>query len=157
MLLAFNANAQKPELISQYGNWSSFYYNNGSQKVCFITSKPFLEEGKYTSRGDVSINITSRPQEGSFDVFNINGGYQYKHGSDVTLKIGTTTITRIFTDKDKAWSFNSKTDKEIIDAFSRGTKILVNAINSDDVETKDTYSLDGFNEAYKSMQAKCGK
>ncbi len=157
MLVAFNANAARSELVSEFDKWQFFYYNDGSEKVCFITTKPLLEEGKYTSRGDVFMTITSRPNDESFDVFSINGGYQYKNGEKITLKIGNTTIDKIFADKDKAWSFESETDKEIIAAMKRGSKAILDAVNAQGIATKDTYSLDGFSAAYRAMSSRCRK
>jgi invasion protein IalB len=101
--------------------------------------------------------VTHRPAEKSFDVVNFVAGYTYKNGSQVVVKIGKDTFTRLFTDGDKAWAIDDKADKELVAAMKRGQRMIVDGVSSKGTATKDTYSLKGFSGAYKAISSKCKK
>ena len=86
---------------------------------------------------------------------NFVAGYNYKNGSPVEVKIGTTTINDIFTEGDKAWTLNGTIDKELVDAMKRGQRMIVKGVSDKGTATKDTYSLNGFMSAYRAINAKC--
>ena len=148
---------EAPRLIGEYGDWVAYTYKENGKNVCYMASTPRRDEGKYTRRGDIYAVVTHRPGENSFDVFNLVAGYTYKQGSKVTVKIGTQTISDIYTDGDKAWAVNETADKELVDAMKKGQRMIVRGVSSKGTETKDTYSLSGFMSAYKAINAKCGR
>jgi hypothetical protein len=150
----FNANAAEQKLIGEYGDWFAYYYRDNAGPVCYIASTPKKDEGKYTKRGDIYIVVTHRPNEKSYDVVNINAGYNYKPSSETELKIGTQTF-KLFVSEDKAWATSTKDDKAIVAAMKRGSRMIVNGTSSKGTKTKDTYSLNGFTSAYKAISNKC--
>lgn len=144
-----------PTLIGEFNDWSAFFYKEGNNLVCYMASTPKKSEGKYTTRGDVFAVVTHRPGDKSFDVVNFVAGYTFQSGANVVVKIGKTTISSLFVDKDKAWAINEKTDKELVAAMRAGERMIVDGVSSRGTTTKDTYSLTGFNAAYKAISAKC--
>ncbi len=122
-----------------------------------MASSPQKDEGKYTQRGDIYVVITHRPAEKSFDVVNFVAGYVYKRDAKVVVKIGKTTIDKMFVDKDKAWAVSEKVDRELVEAMKKGERMIVTGESSKGTATKDTYSLSGFSAAYKAISAKCRK
>lgn len=157
LFVCFSASAQAaaPELIGEYNDWSAYFYKDGKNLVCYMASSPKKDEGKYSSRGSIYAVITHRPTDKSFDVVNFVAGYTYKPGANVVVKIGKTTINRMFVDKDKAWAINEKVDKELVEAMKKGERMIVDGESSKGTPTKDTYSLSGFGAAYKAISAKC--
>lgn len=153
--LSASASAEAPKLLGEYNDWSAFYYQDGKKFVCYMASSPQKDEGKYSQRGDIYVVITHRPGEKSFDVVNFVAGYTYKPDAKVTVKIGKTTIDKMFVDKDKAWAVSENIDKELVDAMKKGERMIVSGESSKGTETKDTYSLSGFASAYKAISAKC--
>lgn len=151
------ANAGTPKLLGEYNDWSAFYYQDGKNVVCYMASSPQKDEGKYTQRGDIYVVITNRPAEKSFDVVNFVAGYTYKRDAKVVVKIGKTTIDKMFVDNDKAWAVSEKTDKELVAAMKKGERMIVTGESSRGTATKDTYSLSGFTAAYRAISAKCKK
>ncbi len=149
------AAAAAPKLIGEYDDWVAYYYQDAGGKVCYMASTPKKDEGKYTKRGDIYAVVTHRPNEKSFDVVNINAGYTFKPESKVTVKIGGKTFDKLFTSGDKAWAVNDKTDKEIVAAMKKGSRMIVHGTSSKGTATKDTYSLAGFSQAYKAISNKC--
>ena len=148
---------QGPQLIGEYRDWVAYYADDSQGRICYIASTPKKDEGKYTKRGDIYVVVTHRPAEHSFDVVNFVAGYNYKPGAKVQVKIGTQTISDIFTDGDKAWAVNESADQELVDAMKKGQRMIVRGVSSKGTETKDTYSLSGFMSAYKAINAKCGR
>ncbi len=151
------AQANTPKLLGEYNDWSAYYYGSGKNIVCYMASTPTKDEGKYSKRGDIYVVITHRPAEKTFDVVNFVAGYDYHKDADVTIKIGKTTISNMFVDGDKAWAINEATDKTLVDAMKKGSKMYVSGKSSRGTQTKDTYSLSGFSAAYQTISAKCRK
>ncbi len=149
------AQAAAPQMIGEYDDWVAYYYRDSAGPVCYMASTPKKDEGKYAKRGDIYAVITHRPNEKSFDVLNIDAGYNYKPGSKVIIKIGTKTFDRLFTSEDKAWAVNDKVDKEIVAEMKRGSRMVVHGTSSRGTQTKDTYSLAGFSSAYRAITNKC--
>ena len=150
-----SALAAAPQVLGEYGDWVAYYYRDSAGPVCYMASTPKKDEGKYTKRGDIYAVVTHRPNEKSFDVVNFNAGYNYKSGAKVTVKIGAQTFENLFTSGDKAWTTSEKTDKEIVAAMKRGSRMVVHGTSSRGTKTKDTYSLSGFSSAYRAISNKC--
>lgn len=150
-----NVFASAPKVLGEYGDWIAYYYRDSAGAVCYMASTPKKDEGKYNRRGDIYAVVTHRPDENSFNVVNFNAGYEYKKGAKVEVKIGAKTFDKIFTSGDKAWPTNEKTDKEMVDAMKRGSRMVVYGTSSRGTKTKDTYSLSGFANAYRAISNKC--
>ncbi len=149
--------AATQQMIGEYDDWVAYYHKDAGGIVCYMASTPKRDEGKYTKRGDIYAVVTHRPGEKSFDVVNFVAGYTFKPGSKVTVKIGKTTINRLFTNEDKAWAVSDKVDKELVTAMKKGERMIVHGVSSKGTNTKDTYSLAGFTSAYKAISSKCNK
>lgn len=151
------AQAKAPEIIGDYNDWSAYFIEDSGGKTCYMASAPKSDEGKYTQRGNIYAVVTHRPKDKTFDVVNFNAGYTYKQDAPITVKIGKNTINKLFADGDKAWAVNDSVDKELVALMRRGDRMIVHGTSSKGTATKDTYSLKGFNAAYKAISMKCGK
>ena len=149
--------ANLPQTLGEYGDWTAFYYKEKTGSVCYMASAPIKDEGKYTKRGDIFMVVTHRPQEKSFDVVNINAGYTYKEKSKVKIQIGTKTFDKLFTSGSTAWTIDNSVDVALIKEMKRGSRMIVTGTSSRGTQTKDTYSLKGFNKAYMAISKKCNK
>lgn len=152
---AFFAQADAPQTIGEYNDWSALFYREGKNIVCYMASTPQKSEGKYTQRGNVYMVITHRPADKTYDVVNFVAGYTYKNSAPVTIKIGKETITDLFVDGDKAWAMNASADKKLVEAMKKGEHLFIEGTSSKGTLTKDTYSLKGFTAAYRAISSKC--
>ncbi len=152
-LVATETSAQT--VIGNFGDWTVFKDSTGKNRVCYIVSEPKKETGKYKSRGDTYIMLTSRPAEKSRDVFELRAGYSYKKASEVAVRISNRVFT-LFTDGGTAWAYDSKVDRALARAMIGGRDMLVTGYSSRGNKTVDTYSLTGFTAAYKAMNKACG-
>ncbi len=144
-----------PTELGTYGDWTAYSYKEGKNLVCYIASTPKKDEGNYKKRGDIYAVVTHRPTDKTYDVVNFVAGYDYKKGSEVVVKIGTTTFHNLFTNGDNAWAPDVSTDKKLVQEMKRGQRMIVEGISSRGTKTKDTYSLTGFTNAYRAISAKC--
>ncbi len=156
-LFSATAQASAPQVLGEYGDWIAYYYQDKGGVVCYMASTPKKDEGKYTKRGDIYTVITHRPAEKSYDVVNINAGYTYKPNSKVVVKIGNKSYNRLFIDGDKAWAIDESADKELVSAMKRGSRMIITGTSNKGTDTKDTYSLSGFSQAYLAISKKCKK
>lgn len=151
------ANAETPKVLGEYGDWTAWTYNEGKNLICYMSSTPKKDEGKYTKRGDIYAVVTNRPAENAFDEVSFVAGYTFKPQAAFTIKIGNQLFNKTFTEGDKAWTVSSDEDKKLITAMKRGDRMLVEGVSSRGTMTKDTYSLKGFSSAYQAISSKCKK
>lgn len=144
-----------PTEIGEFKDWTAYSYNEGKNLVCYMASTPKKDEGNYKTRGDIYAIVTHRPADKSFNVVNFVSGYPFKKGTNVVVKIGTTSFNNLFTNEDSAWAPDDLTDKRLVEAMKRGERMIVEGISSRGTKTKDTYSLAGFSDAYKAISVKC--
>ena len=152
---AASAKAEQPKVLGEYGDWTAWTYNEGGNLICYMSSTPKKDEGKYTKRGDIYVIITHRPSEKAFDEVSFVAGYTFKSGAPLVIKIGNQTFRNTFTEGDKAWMVSNTEDKNVIASMKRGSRMLVEGTSSRGTATKDTYSLKGFTSAYNAISAKC--
>ena len=157
LFFSINVQAASPQVLGEYGDWTAYHYRDGRGSVCYMVSKPKKDEGKYNKRGEIYAVVTHRPGDKTFDVVNFDAGYPFKSGAPFSVKIGHNTITSFFTDGEKAWTIDDKTDKQMVALMKAGERMIVDGVSSKGTKTKDTYSLTGFTGAYKAISAKCKK
>lgn len=149
--------AEQPKMLGEYGDWTAWTYNDRGNLICYMSSTPKKDEGKYSRRGDIYTVITHRPAEKAFDEVSFIAGYTYNPKAALTIKIGNQTFKNTFTEGDKGWMINSDEDRKLITAMKRGDRMIVDGQSSRGTATKDTYSLKGFTTAYQTISAKCQK
>ncbi len=153
---ALNA-AETPKVLGEYGDWTAWTYGSGNNMICYISSTPKKDEGKYKKRGDIYTVVTHRPAEKSYDEVSFVAGYTFKPQAAFTVKVGSQLFNKTFTEGDKAWTTTAEEDKKLISAMKRGDKMVVDGVSARGTTTKDTYSLKGFSSAYQAISSKCKK
>jgi len=150
----FSARAQNTGLIDIFGNWSAFAVKQEGKSVCYLGSEPLKSAGTYSKRGDVLFLVTHRPADKAIGVINFQTGYAFKTGTDAKLIIGEVTYS-LFIDGEDAWALDSKTDKAIVQAMIKGSKMVLKGTSARGTQTTDTFSLKGFTAAYKAASKAC--
>lgn len=154
-LLPLSAHAGEPRLIGTFGEWSSYVYNDGDSKVCFMSSQPVKSEGKYATRGDVFALVTHRPKDGTKNVFSFVAGYDFKPeaGAKVTIDKDTALL---FTQGDTAWAPDAQNDEKIAKLIRSGSSMVIEGTSAKGTSTKDTFSLKGSGAAHDLIDKECG-
>ena len=146
--------AQEVSKLSQHGQWTAYSYTDDSGPVCYMVSEPRSARGKYTRRGDIFALVTHRPKDNATDVVSIVAGYPYKDNSDVNIRIGS-NIFSLFTHGERAWNRDEESDKKMVRAMIKGTTMEVKGTSSRGTLTTDSYSLNGFTAAHRTITKKC--
>jgi invasion protein IalB len=149
------AQAQGIEPVGNFGDWSAFQFSEDGNPACYMSSEPTRASGDYTRRGDVFAIVTHRPAEKRIGEVSIIAGYSYKKDSAVEIAIGTQAF-EMFTQDDGAWALSSESDKKLIQAMKKGSRMVVKGTSSRGTVTTDTYSLKGFTKSYRAIGKACG-
>lgn len=148
------AAAQEPQTIGRNNDWIAYTYQSGGKTVCYMASTPLKAEGNYSKRGHIYALVTHHPDADSRGEFSIVTGYTYKPDSEVQVKIGSQSYS-LFTDNDRAWAPDAKTDASIVRAMIKGARMVVTGVSARGTKTTDTYSLRGFTATKKLIDGKC--
>lgn len=154
---ASGALAAEPKVLGSFKDWNAFAFDEGGQKVCYMSSQPRKKEPAAAKRGDIYVLVTHRPGEKSYDVVSFIVGYPFKKESEATVDLGGKTI-KLFTDGETAWARDADTDKALVVGMkdAKAKPMVMKGQSSRGTRTTDTYSLDGMAEAYNAINTACG-
>ncbi len=147
--------AESPVLLGTFGDWKAYRFHDGRGQVCFMSSQPQKQEGKFTKRGEVFLFVTHSAADGTKDVVSVSAGYPYKENVDVTLKANGRSFA-LFTQGETAWAREKSADAAISEAIRKGATLTVKGTSKRGTLTTDTYSLKGSGDAYKAISKECG-
>ena len=141
--------------MDSFKDWSVFRDDSGASRVCYMSSVPKKLRGDYdrNNRGETRVFVT---HFGSADrnVVSVLAGYKYQKQSDVVLNIDGKDIS-LFTQDNRAYSFNASDDNTLVTRMKRGNKLIVTGISSRGNKTIDEYSLSGFTKAKALLDKLC--
>lgn len=146
-----------PKQVKQIGifdDWTAYVYETKKDKVCYVASSPFKSAGEYMRRGDPFLMVSHRPKEENFDVLTIVAGYMYMPRSEAVFRVGKIKVN-LFTHEDTAWAKNLRTDREIAEEMNKSVRATLRGTSIENVETYDTFSLKGFNNAMDAINRLC--
>ena len=143
------------ETLGVFGDWTTFKTTEGGKDICYIGSEPTKSEGDYTNRGDTFLLVTHRPAINELNVVSVRAGYKYKDNSDVNVTIDNANHT-MFALGEMAWARDGEIDRKLVIAMRKGMKMIIRGTSWRGTVTTDTYSLKGFNKAYKASLTACG-
>jgi hypothetical protein len=152
--LGTGADAADPRLLGTFKDWNAFAFEEGGNKVCYISSQPKKKEPENVRRGDIYVLVTHRPADKSLDVVSLIVGYPFKKDSEASVDVDGKGF-KLFTDGETAWARDAETDKALAAAMRAGKAMVVKGTSSRGTKTTDTYSLDGVTQAYEAINAAC--
>ena len=156
LLLLALASVARAETLSEHGPWAALKETESTGPVCYIGAEPSKQEGNYTRRGDTYVLVMHRPQQNENDVVSVRAGYTYKSGRQVQIRVDGGKPAELFTKDTHAWTYDTQSDKALVQAMKRGSNMVVTGTSSLGTLTTDTYSLSGFTAAYNDAKAACG-
>ena len=149
------AGATDPTALGQFGNWDAYYFMDGKNKVCFMSSVPTEQKGiGKKKRGDVLLFVTHWAGENARNVVSVAGGYAYRKGGEVMIDIDGKKF-KLFTENEMAWTNNQKTDDDLVSALRKGSRVNVSGESVRGTKTTDVYSLKGSADAYDAISKAC--
>lgn len=148
--------------VASYTDWSVFVA--GNPKECYIVSPPksskATRDGKAVDvdRGDIRLFVTYRPAENVSGEVSFSGGYPFRDGTAVKLKVGSTEFSLSPGGGDAnswAWPASPQVDSKIVAALRGGSTAAVTGTSSRGTVTVDSFSLAGFTAAVQDAAARC--
>ena len=141
--------------LGVFGDWAAFTFTDNGNKVCYMSSQPKKDEGKYSKRGEIFTFITHWPADKAKNVVSVSAGYSYMAGSEIALTVDGKAF-KLFTKGEMAWAKDQDTDNAIASAIAAGSKMVIKGTSQRGTVTTDTYSLKGAGEALAAINAECG-
>lgn len=139
-------------LQGTYGDWKVFTHTENGRKLCYIASMPKKKTGTYTKRGEPFVLVTYR--SAVIDEVSVSSGFPYKKGSEVAVTVDKLSHA-LFTEGERAWAYDEKGDAQLVRHLASGAKLIVKGTSEKGTKAEDTYSLDGFSKARRTMKTLC--
>lgn len=153
--LAWQPATAKVVEMDNFKDWSVYRDDSGAERLCYMSSVPKKLRGDYdrNNRGETRVFVTHFGKSDR-NVVSVLAGYKYQKQSDVTFNIdGNETV--LFTQDNRAYSFNEVDDTTLVTRMKRGNKLVVTGISSRGNKTIDEYSLSGFTKAKALLDKLC--
>ncbi len=150
---------QSTNRVDAKTDWSVFVESNPTE--CWIVSAPKksvnTRNGKIVAvnRSDTLLFVSFRPKAGVKGEVSFTGGYPFKQGSFVTMKIDQNSY-KMFVDGEWAWPATPGDDAKITTSMKRGRTAVLTGMSSRGTKTEDTFSLLGFTAALQEAEKRCG-
>ncbi len=152
LLLPIVATAAEPEMRGEYKSWTTYRYAEASGTACYAMAraeKTTDAKGKklnIKSRGQVLLQITRRPSEGSNMAVSFVAGHSMKKQSAVT---GTTNKGKfeLRANGDTAWTANPAADAAIIGMIRAANWLTIKHQDKKGNVVIDHFSLGGSTNA----------
>ena len=152
-LFSSNAFSDQPKSIGKYKSWEAFTYNGSNGKICFAQTIPLDRAPKNLKRDPSRLFVTFRKNEKIKNELSVTSGHMYKKSS-VIAKSGKNEFL-FFSQGNFAWLIDGEEEFNLIKTMKRASKLSVTARTSTGTETKDMYSMMGFNKAYNTDRKSC--
>jgi hypothetical protein len=106
-------------------------------------------------RTQTLLMVFFRPDAGVKGQVGFTGGYPFKSGSTVSMKVDDDSFD-LFTEGEWAWPQSPEDDAKIVAAMKRGKKAVLVGESGRGTRTEDTFSLLGFTAAHDDAGKRCG-
>ena len=162
LVLALPASAEPANLLGVFGNWSAYTTGTGSSLTCYAMSKPRAMRPATAKRAkDVYLIVSDWPSRKVKAEPQIVYGYQAKEGAAAALGVGGDKFAFFIRNNGKeasAWLQQLSENARLITAMQEGVSAVASGtsgVGKKTINTIDTYSLSGFNDAITKVHAAC--
>jgi len=148
------AEAQTPNRVGTFKDWSAYAYADKKGKVCYAASQPKSQKPDGLNRDPAYFMITARPSENVRSEVSVIIGYPFKEGSKVTIDIDGQKFA-MFTKEDGAWVENAAEETALLAALRKGRAMSVSGTSRRGTNTTDSYSLSGISASLDAVAKNC--
>ena len=142
------------KLDGQFKNWTAQNTNINGQQVCYAVSSPIASDPKTLNRAESRIFVSFRANDKIQNEISVTSGYNYKASSKVNLAIEKKEFN-FETEDNFAWLTKYEDEISLIELMRKSTQAKVTATSVRGTKTIDTFSLNGFSDAYEAAKKKC--
>ena len=142
------------KLDGQFKNWTAQNTNINGQQVCYAVSSPIASDPKTLNRAESRIFVSFRANDKIQNEISVTSGYNYKASSKVNLAIEKREFN-FETEDNFAWLTKYEDEISLIELMRKSSQVKVSATSVRGTKTIDTFSLNGFSDAYEAAKKKC--
>lgn len=139
--------ANQPKPLGVFKAWTAATYGSGNDMVCYAFATS--QQAKDAKTAPAMLTIAERAK--FRDEISLSQGITYGKGQTVSIKVGTASL-KFFTKDNMAYALKGD---EAVKAFLHGASATASAKGKDGTTVSDTFSLDGFSDAYKAIEKAC--
>ena len=138
----------------QFKNWTAQNTNINGQQVCYAVSSPIASDPKNLNRAESRIFVSFRANDKIQNEISVTSGYNYKASSKVNVAIEKKEFN-FETEDNFAWLKKYEDEISLIELMRKSTQAKITATSARGTKTIDTFSLNGFGDAYEAAKKKC--
>jgi hypothetical protein len=142
------------KLDGQFKNWTAQNTNINGQQVCYAVSSPIASDPKTLNRAESRIFVSFRTNDKIQNEISVTSGYNYKASSKVNLAINKKEFN-FETEDNFGWLTKYEDEISLIELMRKSKQAKVTATSVRGTKTIDTFSLNGFSDAYEAAKKKC--
>lgn len=148
------ASVSDVKLREKYKDWLVYTALEDGEKICYIVSYPKKKSENYTTNRKPYVTVSYISKK--VDEVSINSGFQYDK-EPVILNIDKKIKYKLpIIEGNFAWAEDTEIDQDLIQKMKKGLSMVSSGKIKATIVT-DTYSLLGFQEAYKKMHNLCNR
>ena len=156
----------KPFKVATFGDWGTYNTQNGKNKICYAMSQPVTRAPDGLKRDPAFVFVSNRPNENVRGEVSIIMGFAVKAtqsapaakgkptGAQSFIEIGSTKLALIGKDSN-AFLQNAAQESQLVDLMRKTPKMVIHMASVRGNETADSYSLNGFAQAYDRVKKEC--
>lgn len=149
LALAAGPAAPNPAALGTFSSWTAATYETGGQKICYAFTRPTSSTGVVSDRGQVLLSVTERP--GVRDEAALTAGFTYPKDARVSVTVGGTGLA-FYTAGNAAFA---RDGAAAVRAFKAGVTAIAHSTGPHGVAVNDSFSLNGFTDAYDAIVKAC--
>jgi len=148
------SNAQTPEAIATYRDWSVFVKDIAGDKICFAATEAKNKQPTNVSHGDVFFLVASWKSGAATNQPSLMTGYNLKESPEPSLRIGADRW-EMYTSENEAFIESDSDERRLVSAMRRGADMRVSAVSTRGTATSYTISLRGISAALDRVKTAC--
>ena len=151
---ASQAEAAKPALVGQFGDWGAFATPQAKARTCYALSQPKTRAPGNLNRDPAYVFVSHRPAEKVRNEVAIIVGFDVKEDSKPTAEIGDEEFALVAKGPN-LWLRNATEEGKFITAMRKGARMTIKARSTRNNLTTDSYSLSGVSQALDRATKEC--
>lgn len=148
------ADAAKPALVGQFGDWGAFATPQAKARTCYALSQPKTRAPANLQRDPAYVFVSHRPAEKVRNEIAIIMGFDVKGDSKPTVEIGDEAFELVAKGA-HLWLRNAAEESKFIAAMRKGARMTIKARSMRNNLTTDSYSLSGVSQALDRATKEC--
>ena len=148
------AQAQTPESIATFRDWSVFVKDIAGDKICFAATEARNKQPTNVNHGDVFFLVATWKSGAATNQPSLMTGYNSKESPEPTLRIGADRW-EMYSSENEAFIESDSDERRLVTAMRRGADMRVSATSVRGTATSYTISLRGISAALDRVKSAC--